>query len=69
MESLEELADIFIWFIRVGSVTRVSYCFLKMVISEDEVNVYKRRIKNVVIFHILAESIWALKDLVTYYFT
>lgn len=69
MESLKELADIFIWFIRAGSVTRVSYCFLKMVVSDDEVTTYKRRVKNVVIFHILAESVWALKDLVTYYFT
>lgn len=69
MESLKELADIFIWFIRAGSTTRVAYCFLKMVGNDDEITTYKRRIKNAVIFHVLAESVWALKDLVSYYFT
>lgn len=69
MESLKELADVFIWLIRAGSTVRVAYCFLKMVVNDEEITVYKRRIKNVIIFHILAESVWALKDLVTYYFT
>lgn len=69
MDKLKELADIFIWFIRIGSTTRVSYCFLKMIGNDEEMTSYKRRIKNVIVFHILAESVWVLKDIVVYYFT
>lgn len=69
MEKLKELAEVFIWFIRAGVVVRVSYSFLKMIGNDEEINVYKRKIKNAINFYILAESVWVLKDIVTYYFT
>lgn len=69
MDHLKELASIFMLFIRAGVVTRVAYCFVRMVGNEDELSVYKRRIKNAIVFFVLAESVWKLKDLVVFYFT
>lgn len=69
MNGLRSLANAFIAFIRVGAITRIAFCFLKMIGNEEEINVYKKRIKNVIIFYIVAEGVWRLKNIITYYFT
>lgn len=68
MDILKELSMAFIWLIRAGTVTRIAYCFLKMTQSDEEIGVYKKRMRNAVVFLVLAESIWQLKDLAIYYF-
>lgn len=68
MDKLNELAVALIWLLRSGTATRIAYCFIKMIENDDEVNVYKKRIKNVLMFYILAELVWELKDIVMYYF-
>lgn len=69
MEKLKELAQIFIWFIRAGTTTRVAYCFLRMIGNDEEASIYKRRIKHAIAFYILAELVWVLKDIISYYFS
>lgn len=39
-----------------------------MAISQDEINVYKKRAKNIVVAYILAESVYQLRDLIISYF-
>lgn len=68
MEILKELSIAFVWLIRAGTLTRVAYCFLKMVQSEEEYGMYKKRMTNALVFLILAESIWQLKDIAMHYF-
>ena len=68
MEILKELSIAFIWLIRAGTATRVIYCFLKMGASEEEYGMYKKRMTNSLVFLILAESIWQLKDIAMHYF-
>ena len=68
MDKLNELAIAFIRVIRIGTVTRITYCFVKMIGNEDEANVYKKRLKNAIKFYIVAELVWELKDIVIYYF-
>lgn len=68
MELVKEMADAFTMLIRVGAVLRVVYCFIRMGASEDEGAVYKKRAKNTLIFYILAESIWQIKELVLNYY-
>lgn len=69
MELVKEMADAFVMLIRVGAVLRVVYCFIIMGASEDESAMYKKRAKNTVIFYILAESIWQIKELVLGYYS
>ena len=69
MELVKEMADAFVMLIRVGAGLRVVYCFIRMGASEDEGPMYKKRAKNTLIFYILAESIWQIKDLVLGYYS
>jgi len=64
MELVKEMADAFVLLIRVGAVLRVIYCFIRMGASEDESAMFKKRLKNTVMFYVLAESIWLIKDMV-----
>lgn len=68
MDKLNELANIFIILIRAGAGVRISFCFIKMISNENEGQVYKKRIINTLIFFILAELIWKMRDLIKYYF-
>jgi len=36
--------------------------------SEDEASIYKKRIKNVILFGIIAEVILSIKSLIEFYF-
>lgn len=65
---MEELAKVIIGIIRAGSGVRATYCFIQMSKDDEEVNVYKKRIKNIAVFYVVAESIWQIKDILFYYF-
>lgn len=69
MELVKEMADAFTMLIRVGAVLRVAYCFIRIGASEDESAMYKKRVKNTVMFYIFAESIWQIKELVLAYYS
>lgn len=69
MDILKELSIAFIWLIRAGTVTRIAYCFIKMIQNDEEVGIYKKRMRNSIVFLILAESVWQLKDIAIYYFS
>ena len=69
MDILQELSIAFIWLIRAGTVTRIAYCFIKMIQNDEEVGIYKKRMRNSIVFLILAESVWQLKDIAIYYFS
>lgn len=69
MELVKEMSDAFTMLIRVGAVLRVAYCFIRIGASEDEGSMYKKRTKNTVMFYVLAESIWQIKELVISYYS
>jgi hypothetical protein len=54
--------------IPAGVTLRVIYCFIKMMYSEDEVVVYKKRIISIIIFGIVAELIFVIKDTMFWYY-
>ncbi len=68
MNILELLPKVFIGIIRAGALTRIIYCFVKAIYNQDEIEVYKKRGKNALVFYILAESIWQIKDILFFYF-
>lgn len=69
MDLIKEMADAFIMLIRVGAVYRVVYCLIRMGTSEDEGALFKKRAKNTVMFYILAECIWQIKEVVLGYYS
>ena len=54
--------------VRLGVVGRFIFCMLKLIGAEEETAKYKKRAKNAVIFWIIAESVWVIKDLVLHYY-
>ena len=68
MDLLKQMADAFIMLIRVGAIFRVVYCFVRMGTNEEEAIMYKKRVRNTVVFYVIAECIWQIKELVLGYY-
>lgn len=69
MEILNELIKVLQTIIIPAGVTlRILYCLIKMMYSEDEMVVYKKRIVNIMIFGIFSEMILSIKDMIRWYF-
>lgn len=69
MDILKELAETFLILIRCGTAFRVVYCFIMIGTDEENEKAYKRKMRNVIIFYILAECCYLVKDLITIYYT
>jgi hypothetical protein len=54
--------------VRLGVAARFIFCMVKLIGADDDAGRYKKRAKNAVLFWIIAESVWAIKDLVLYYY-
>lgn len=67
MKEIDELSSFLVWCIRTGIGIKVIYSFIKMMHGE-EIEIHKARIEKAVLFLILAECIWQLKNIAIYYF-
>ncbi|MDR1320673.1 MAG: mercury transporter [Gracilibacteraceae bacterium] len=54
--------------VRLGAVARFIFCMVKLIGADEDAGKYKKRAKNAVLFWIIAESVWTLKDLVLHYY-
>lgn len=68
MDIIKELAFAFILIIRAGTVLRVVYCFIAMGVDEEQSVTYKKRIKNTIVFYVMAECGWMIKDIMLGYY-
>lgn len=68
MITLDDLSMAVIAVIRLGAVFRFVYCMVALQGAEEEQAQFKKRARNTVIFYIIAECIWQIKELVFYYF-
>lgn len=65
---LNQISDALITLIRLGAGFRCVYCCIKLQLDEDDRGTYIKRLKNIVLFYVLAESIWQVKDIAFYYY-
>ena len=69
MEILDEIIDLLrVAIIPLGVVFRVIFCFTKMIYYEDAQGSYKKKIKNTIVFGIIAELIFVILDLIKKYY-
>lgn len=68
MITLDDISTAVISIIRLGAVFRFIYCMIRLQGAEEEQAQYKKRAKNTVLFYIIAESVWQIKDIVFYYY-
>ena len=69
MITLDDISMAVIAIIRLGAVFRFIYCMVRLQGAEEEQTQFKKRAKNTVLFYVLAECIWQIKELVFYYYT
>ena len=65
---LDEISMAMIGLIRAGAAFRFVYCMIRLQGAEEEQAQYRKRAKNTVLFYVIAESIWQIKDIVMYYY-
>ena len=68
MDTINGLIDVLKILIGLGVTTRVSFCLIKMMLSEDEKSSYKRKMINTIVFGVIAELCLVIKDLVMFYY-
>ena len=68
MSTIDEISNLFIWLIRIGAGLRIAFCFFRKMGNEEAAGVYNKRMKNTLVFHILSESIFQIKEMAMYYF-
>ena len=67
--TVDDISVAIIGLVRAGAVFRFIYCMVRLQGAEEEAMQYRKRAKNTVLFYIIAESIWQIKDIVMYYYT
>ena len=65
----DDISNAIILLVRVGAVARFVYCLVRLTAAEEQAAQYKKRARNTVIFYIITESIWQIKDLILYYYS
>lgn len=65
---IDELSKIMIGIIRTGVILRFTICMISMQKADDEMEGIKKRIINLIVFYIIAESIFQIRDILFYYF-
>ena len=68
MVTIDDISMAVISLIRLGAVFRFIYCMVRLEGAEEEQTQYRKRAKNTVLFYVLAESVWQIKELVFYYY-
>lgn len=66
---VDDITNALMIIVRLGVVSRFIFCMVKLIGADEDAGKYKRRAKNAVLFWIIAESIWVIKDLVFYYYS
>ncbi len=68
MVTLDEISKAVITLLRLGAAFRLVYCMVRLEGAEEERGQCKKRAKNTVLFYVLAESVWQIKEMVFYYY-
>ena len=69
MITIDDISTAVIVLLRLGAVFRFIYCMIRLQSAEDEAAQFKKRAKNTVIFYIIAECVWQLKEIIFYYYS
>lgn len=68
MDTINELINVLKVLIPIGVSMRVIFCLIKMMYSEEERSIYKRKMINIIVFGIIAELCLVIKDVIMFYY-
>ena len=66
MTTMDDISKVIIYLVRIGAVARFICCLIRL---EEQATQYKKRAVNTVMFYVIAECIWQIKDLILYYYS
>ena len=70
MDILNEMIEVLrVGIIPIGVIGRVIFCLVKMIYDEEAQGKKKKKISNTIVFGILAELTFVIKDLITKYYS
>ncbi|MDR1208777.1 MAG: mercury transporter [Clostridiales bacterium] len=69
MTYIDEISVAVLALIRAGAVFRAIFCLIRLSTAEEESPQFKKRLRNTVVFYIIAESAFVLKDIFVYYYS
>jgi hypothetical protein len=67
--TVDEITNGVLILVRLGVIGRFIFCMVKLIGADEDAGKYKKRAKNTVLYWVIAESIWIIKDLVFYYYS
>ena len=68
MVTIDDISMAAISLIRLGAVFRFIYCMVRLEGAEEEQAQYRKRARNTVLFYVLAESVWQIKEIAFFYY-
>jgi hypothetical protein len=66
--TIDEITNAVMILVRLGVAGRFIFCMVKLIGADEDAGKYKKRAKNAVLFWIIAESIWTIKEIVLHYY-
>ena len=66
--TIDDITNGLIMLVRLGVVARFIFCMVKLIGADEDAGRYKKRAVNSVLFWIITESVWIIKDLTLYYY-
>ena len=69
MQYIDDISKAVIILIRAGAVLRLVFCLIRMMTAEEEALQFKKRIRNTLMFYIVAEMAFVIKDIAIHYFS
>jgi len=68
LDKVNDITDAIIGLLAAGFTVRIIYCLIRIMITPEEAEGYKKRMKNAFIFVIIALSIIAVKGIAISYY-
>ncbi len=68
MQYIDDISAVVLILIRAGAACRVVLCLIRLMTAEEEAAQYKKRLRNTLMFYIVAELAFVIKDIVINYF-
>ncbi len=69
MQMIDDISKVVVWLIRAGAAFRLCYCLFRMISTDDDSAMYKKRSKHTIVFYIIAECVWIIKSVVMNYYS
>ncbi len=69
MQYVDDISSAVITLIRAGAACRIVLCFVKLITADEEAAQYKKRIRNTLVFYIIAELAFVIKSVILYYYS